>query len=191
MSKHFLERLTVVYGEPETDNQADFFDEYRRALRDFHPDTMDRAVDRMLRERKFRTWPTIGDLRKYAGEALEASNARSSVNDSWATKKAHASERAKQFAVEAQQQTALGRAAEAEDWSRAFRGVVYGWAARNFLFAKPVTFEAVPSLFNSDMIAYFRRYNRDTPGQQIVEASGSFQPVGLSEASRRMTGDAA
>jgi hypothetical protein len=190
MSRHFLERLTVVYGEPETSDNAGFFDEYRRGLGEYSADVMDRAIDRMLRERKFRSWPTIGELRKHANEVLEAAGARTKGPDTWAAKKADASERAKRFAYDAQRQTALGRAAEAEDWARAFRGVVYGWAARQFAFDRAVSFEAVSSLFDGDMIRYFRRYQRDTLGQQISEGpSGSFSPVGLSEVSRRITGE--
>ena len=189
MTRHYLERLSTVYGKPETDDVGAFLAEYAKALKDFHPDTMDRAIDRMLRERKFRTWPTIGDLRRYAIEALEASNARSSAPDTWAKKKDVASSLAKAFAVDAQQQTALGRAAEAEDWSRAFRGVVYGWAARQFAFDRPVSFDAVSGLFDSDMIRYFRRYARDTFGREIVEPHETFSPVGLTEVSKRIMGE--
>ena len=61
MAKAFIKRMTVVYGAPDTDDVSAFLGEYIRQLKQYSDDVLDAALDRMLRTRRYKTWPTIAD----------------------------------------------------------------------------------------------------------------------------------
>lgn len=58
-----LERFTILYGAPATDDIELFFDEYRKALGGVSGDRLARAIDRIVNDHKYRNWPTIGECR--------------------------------------------------------------------------------------------------------------------------------
>jgi len=66
-----LERLLLVYGAPESDNPSAYMEEYARQLRNYRADELSRATDNLLRTRKFKTWPTIGECVEAADFARE------------------------------------------------------------------------------------------------------------------------
>lgn len=62
MAKRFLERLVRVYGAPsETKDVTGFLTEYQNALTGYSDDVLMTAADRMFRDRKYKSWPSIGD----------------------------------------------------------------------------------------------------------------------------------
>lgn len=76
MSKRFMERMVLVYGAPESDDPPEFMREYARMLKDYRDDVLDAAMDRLLRTRKFKTWPTIAECLTAADDVI-TSRARS------------------------------------------------------------------------------------------------------------------
>jgi hypothetical protein len=67
-----LERLGLMYGKPDVDNVAGFLTEYAKALRIYSADELTRATDHMIRTRKYKTWPTVGECIGACEEAREA-----------------------------------------------------------------------------------------------------------------------
>lgn len=66
-----LERLGLIYGEPDVDNVPEFLMEYARQLRNYTSEELSKATDHILRTRKFKTWPTIGECVEAADMARE------------------------------------------------------------------------------------------------------------------------
>lgn len=67
MSEHVskaMRRLAAVYGEPQTEFKPELFAEFVSALSGFRGDVLAKAVDRVVRERHFPTWPTVGEVVK-------------------------------------------------------------------------------------------------------------------------------
>lgn len=59
-----LRRFHALYGAPETSNAQLFAEEYRNALAGTDRDILREAVDRLVKAHSFRTWPTIGEVRR-------------------------------------------------------------------------------------------------------------------------------
>ncbi|MEY2961356.1 MAG: hypothetical protein RLZ60_1186 [Pseudomonadota bacterium] len=60
-----FERFTNIYGEPKhTPNPEAFFEEYERALSGYSDALLRRAIDLVIAEHAFTTWPTIGKICK-------------------------------------------------------------------------------------------------------------------------------
>lgn len=59
-----LRRLSAVYGEPQTEFTEDLFTEFAKALAAYRADILTNAVDRVIRDRAFPTWPTVGEVVK-------------------------------------------------------------------------------------------------------------------------------
>lgn len=59
-----MRRLAAVYGEPQTEFKPELFAEFFAALSGFRGDVLAKAVDRVVRERHFPTWPTVGEVVK-------------------------------------------------------------------------------------------------------------------------------
>jgi hypothetical protein len=59
-----MERLTLMYGQPPVpvESRQAYAAEWRRALEGTAPDILQEATDRLIRTRRYRTWPTIGDV---------------------------------------------------------------------------------------------------------------------------------
>ena len=66
-----LERLGLIYGDPDVSNLPEFLMEYARQLRNYTSEELARATDHILRTRKFKTWPTIGECVEAADLARE------------------------------------------------------------------------------------------------------------------------
>jgi hypothetical protein len=65
-----MERLVLMYGPPPVQRQslAAYAAEWRRALGGTRPDLLREATDRLIRTRRYRTWPTIGDVVHAVGQ---------------------------------------------------------------------------------------------------------------------------
>lgn len=61
MASKFMKRMVLVYGAPDTDEPEAFVGEYIRLLKGYSDEVLDAALDRLLKTRKFRTWPSIAD----------------------------------------------------------------------------------------------------------------------------------
>lgn len=66
-----IERLLLMYGTPDVDDVESYLTEYARQLRNYSVDELSRGTDIILRSRKFKTWPTIGECIHAAEEARE------------------------------------------------------------------------------------------------------------------------
>lgn len=77
MASQFMKRMILVYGAPDTDDPDAFVGEYIRLLKGYSEDVLDAALDRLLKTRKFRTWPTIADC---VSAAEDESAARAVAN---------------------------------------------------------------------------------------------------------------
>lgn len=67
MSDHVakaMRRLVAVYGEPKTEFGEDLFDEFNAALSGFRGDVLTKGVDRIVRDRAYQNWPTVGEVVK-------------------------------------------------------------------------------------------------------------------------------
>lgn len=61
-SSVLVKRLLVLFGEPKTDDPEAFIAEYRNAVQDVDPNVLKLAGDLIVRERKYRSWPTVADM---------------------------------------------------------------------------------------------------------------------------------
>lgn len=60
-----FERFTNLYGEPKhTPNPEAFFEEYERALGPYSDKLLEKAVELVIAEHTYTTWPTIGRICK-------------------------------------------------------------------------------------------------------------------------------
>lgn len=66
----WIARLRTLYGEPDTDNLEAYLNEFREVFEGYADAVMDKAVSRLRIERKFKTWPTIGEFKKCADACL-------------------------------------------------------------------------------------------------------------------------
>ena len=72
-----LDRLSAVYGRPkETDDIAGFTREYERAVQNYTESELDEAAAFLLRTRKYKTWPTVGECVTAAEQARQSIRAR-------------------------------------------------------------------------------------------------------------------
>ena len=76
MSTKFIDRMMLVYGAPDSDDPAAFMGEYARLLKGYSDDVLSEALDRLLKTRKFKTWPTIAEC---VGAAEDATAARAAA----------------------------------------------------------------------------------------------------------------
>lgn len=65
----FISRALVLFGNPDSPDPKGFLEEYTRHLRGYDPEVLDRAMDILLKTRKFKTWPSIGEIVEAAGKA--------------------------------------------------------------------------------------------------------------------------
>lgn len=80
MAKKFLERMVRVYGPPtETKDVTGFLTEYQNALEGFSDETLMRAADRIFRDRKYKSWPSIAECLDAANGAVKVEKATSSA----------------------------------------------------------------------------------------------------------------
>jgi hypothetical protein len=73
VEKIVIERFTNLFGEPKTPNPVGFIAEYEHALSGYSAGLLRRAVDSVIAEHRFSTWPTIGKV-KGAADSLAISD---------------------------------------------------------------------------------------------------------------------
>lgn len=63
MTNKMLQKFGLMYGPPVKDPHGakEFIAEYARLLSQYSETELEAAADKIVRVRKFRTWPTIGD----------------------------------------------------------------------------------------------------------------------------------
>lgn len=66
-----VRRLIVVYGEPKDVEPRELFAEFFKALESYRSDILGKATDRVIRERAYPTWPTVGEMVKACREVSE------------------------------------------------------------------------------------------------------------------------
>ena len=120
VSKHFVNRLWNVFGEPNTNDLPSFVDEYIRSLSRFDTATLDKGCDRLFDtlKKEFRVshWPTINDCRE---------------NCNWAAKEIHSAnmqrQRPKDYSDEIQATAEARRVKEMVAGPIAERACREGW----------------------------------------------------------------
>jgi hypothetical protein len=60
-SNPLVKRLAIVFGEPKTEDPAGFLGEYASAFKGTPKDTLDVAADVIIKQRKYRNWPTVAE----------------------------------------------------------------------------------------------------------------------------------
>ena len=80
-SNPLVKRLLVLYGDPKTDDPDGFAAEYVNALRGLDKSVLQTAGDLIVRERKYRSWPTVADVLEVIdrAKAMHAARARVGV----------------------------------------------------------------------------------------------------------------
>ena len=114
----FIARMLVVYGQPDTADDEMFVAEYKRILSNYPADVLDAAVVRLLKTRKYRTWPTIADCVTVA-EAVCADKAREQKAPIIAGEA-----RRKAELVEAVMRSEMAKTAAREGWILGLKGFV-------------------------------------------------------------------
>lgn len=69
MSKAFLRKMMVLYGEPKTEDVPAFLAEYGNMLKGVDNTTLEAAADILIRQRKYRSWPTVAEVLDVVDEA--------------------------------------------------------------------------------------------------------------------------
>jgi hypothetical protein len=77
MATAFMKRMVLVYGAPDTEEPEAFVAEYVRILKSYSDDILNAALDRLLKTRKFKTWPSIAEC---VGAAEDENAARVAAN---------------------------------------------------------------------------------------------------------------
>lgn len=57
----FARKMAILFGEPKTEDPVGFLAEYANAFRDVPKALQERAADVLIRQRKFRSWPTVAE----------------------------------------------------------------------------------------------------------------------------------
>jgi len=60
-SNPLVKRLAILFGEPKTEDPVGFLAEYANAFRGTPRDVLDVAADVIIKQRKFRAWPTVAE----------------------------------------------------------------------------------------------------------------------------------
>lgn len=92
MPMEFLDRLVVVYGAPmDTKDPRGFLTEYAKALNVFSREVLDAACDQMLNQRKYKSWPSIGECVTFC-ETARASKEQLQKSEKLAALRRHSSD---------------------------------------------------------------------------------------------------
>ena len=70
--KPFLRRLTIVFGQPKTEDTESFLSEYARVLKKFSAPELDAGIDRLLTQHRIRSFPTIAECSNAIYEAAKS-----------------------------------------------------------------------------------------------------------------------
>ncbi len=63
-----LARFLNLYGSPKCDDEAEFFGEFHKALNGYCEKVLRIALDRVVRNRLYPTWPTVGEVNRMCAE---------------------------------------------------------------------------------------------------------------------------
>lgn len=74
--QQMLHRLGLMYGDPDVDNVEGFLAEFTKALRNYSAPELERAADHIIRTRRYKTWPTVGEVIGACEEAREGQRVR-------------------------------------------------------------------------------------------------------------------
>jgi hypothetical protein len=76
----FLKPLMAIYGGPKhVDDTEGFLAIYSRILKGYAPEVLDKAADRILRNHKYKSWPTPAECEaacKYEADELQRAKDR-------------------------------------------------------------------------------------------------------------------
>lgn len=61
VQQHVFQRFITLYGSPETADLPKFLAEYTKALGKADPLRLEKAVDRIVSNHSYRSWPTVGE----------------------------------------------------------------------------------------------------------------------------------
>jgi hypothetical protein len=60
-SNILVKRLAIIFGEPKTEDPEGFLAEYASATKGTEKDILNAAADVIIKQRKFRNWPTVAE----------------------------------------------------------------------------------------------------------------------------------
>lgn len=79
-----LARLLNLYGSPKCDDEAEFFGEFQKALGGYCEQVLRIALDRVVRNRLYSTWPTVGEVNLTCAEvSAELAPRPAESGDDW------------------------------------------------------------------------------------------------------------
>lgn len=61
---HVIRRFLTVYGAPKVPAPDELFAEFSKALKDFSGAIIEPAIDRVIADHAYPTWPTVGEVVK-------------------------------------------------------------------------------------------------------------------------------
>ena len=162
-----IDRLLIVFGEPEkTDDVTAFVNEYRRLTDRYGETVLNKAADRLIRNGG-RSWPTPKACVDACDDEVESAAQREAASPHRQPKKLmpwdHEMARSKEWAREYCQLTPLGRLAFDEGWGRSLYDYVQSHARecfRNGLDPGRMVDYRPPQ----DTLDYYSRYGRDVAG---------------------------
>lgn len=68
---HVIRRFLTVYGAPKVPAPDELFAEFSKALKDFSSAIIEPAIDRVIADHAYPTWPTVGEVVKAARAQAE------------------------------------------------------------------------------------------------------------------------
>jgi hypothetical protein len=60
-SNILVKRLAIIFGEPKTEDPEGFLFEYANAFKGIPTHILDSAADVIIKQRKYRSWPTVAE----------------------------------------------------------------------------------------------------------------------------------
>lgn len=67
-----IKRLANVFGPPNVSEPDEFFAEYQKAFAGYSADVLQSAVDRVMKEHVYASWPTVGEVMAAVQAVLSA-----------------------------------------------------------------------------------------------------------------------
>lgn len=169
-----IDRLLIVFGEPEkTDDVAAFIGEYRRLTDRYGETVLNKAADHLIRNGG-RVWPTPKACVDACNEAAEATALREAASPHRQPKKLmpwdHDLAKSKEWAREYCQLTPLGRQAFDECWGRSLYDYVQSYARECFRHGRDPG-RMIDYRPPQDVLDYYSRFGRDAPNIAAVDRS--------------------
>lgn len=156
----FFDRLMTVYGEPKHDKPEALLAEYVAALKGFSAQVLSEAAGEVIRTRKYKSWPTIGECVAAAEKVNAPTGQPVEQHDETVRRIVEAKDRSRAWARDWLKGTVTGRQSADEGWCRALHNVVWQLHHATVKRGESPSFEDVERRLSSETLAYYRKHSR-------------------------------